>query len=134
MFPDGWAGLGLLLLRVAAAIGLAWYGYAQLTWHIPTFATLAVATTALASGFALLLGYLTPVAAILGAVTNFVEAYGLSITSGPVSWEERLNFTFAVVIAIALLCLGPGAFSIDALRHGRREIIIPQKPKHTSDE
>lgn len=134
MFPDGWAGLGLLLLRVAAAIGLAWYGYAQLTWHIPTLTTQVVATTALASGFALLFGYLTPIAAVLAAATNFVDAFGWTITSRPVIWEARLNSTFVVIIAIALLCLGPGAFSLDALRHGRREIIIPQKPKHHSEE
>jgi hypothetical protein len=29
------------------------------------------------------------------------------------------------VISIALVCLGPGAFSLDARLFGRREIIIP---------
>jgi hypothetical protein len=33
---------------------------------------------------------------------------------------------FATVIAVALVCLGPGAFSLDARLFGRREIIIPK--------
>lgn len=133
MFPDGWAGLGLLLLRVAAAIGLAWYGYMLLTWQGATPATLVVATTSLASSFALLLGYLTPIAASLGVITNLWEAFGWSLPFRQVIWEDRLNCAFAVIIAIALLCLGPGAFSLDALRYGRREIVIPQKPRSPSE-
>jgi len=31
----------------------------------------------------------------------------------------------AMVIAIGLICLGPGAFSLDARLFGRREITIP---------
>jgi len=36
-------------------------------------------------------------------------------------------------IAIAVLCLGPGAYSLDARRHGRREIIIPARPSSSDD-
>ena len=133
MFPDGWAGLGLLLLRVAAGIGLAWYGYMLLTWQGPTRATLVVAMISLMSGIALLFGYLTPIAAALGAITNLWEAFGWSLPFRQVIWEDRLNFAFAVAIAIALLCLGPGAFSLDALRYGRREIVIPQKHRSPSE-
>jgi len=133
MFPDGWAGLGLLLLRIAAAIGLAWYGYTLLTWHGPTLATLIVATTSLASSFALLFGYLTPAAAALGVITNLWEVFGWSLPFRPVLWEDKLNYAFAVIIAIALLCLGPGAFSLDALRYGRREIVIPKIPRSPSE-
>jgi hypothetical protein len=36
-------------------------------------------------------------------------------------------FLFAL-IAIAVICLGPGAYSLDARLFGRREIIIPARP------
>jgi uncharacterized membrane protein YphA (DoxX/SURF4 family) len=134
MFPDGRAGLGLLLLRATAAGGLAWYGFAQLAKQSPTLVTVVVATIALSSGVALLLGYVTPLAAALATVASFGEAFGWSPASRPNIWEARLSSVFAAVIAIALLCLGPGAFSLDAQRHGHREIIIPQKPKHPAEE
>jgi len=31
------------------------------------------------------------------------------------------------VIALAVICLGPGAYSLDARLFGRREIIIPTR-------
>ena len=129
MFPDGWAGLGLLLLRVAVASGLGWYSYLLLTGQGPTLATLVVATTSVSTGFALLFGYRTPFATTLGVITNLWEAFGWSLPFRQVLWEDKLNSAFVVIIAIALLCLGPGAFSLDALRYGRREIVIPQKPR-----
>jgi hypothetical protein len=33
------------------------------------------------------------------------------------------------VMAAALACLGPGAFSLDARRFGRREIVVPHIPR-----
>jgi hypothetical protein len=40
-------------------------------------------------------------------------------------FEAKLTAALATVIAVALICLGPGAFSLDARLFGRREIIIP---------
>ena len=134
MFPDGWAGLGLLLLRVTAAACLAWCGYVQLARQDPTLVAVLMATTGLASGFGLLLGYLMRLAAVFGVVASVGQAFGWPQSSGPMIWEARVSSVFAGIIAIALLCLGPGAFSLDALRHGHREIIIPQKPKNPLEE
>lgn len=136
MFPNGRAGVGLLLLRVVAAIGLAWYGYGylQLSLQDHTSTTLVVAIIDLATGLALLVGYLTPVAATFGVLLNFGGAFGLSLSSKHVPWETRLSAAFIAILALALFCLGPGAFSVDAKRHGHREITIPQKQMDPPDQ
>jgi len=64
-----------------------------------------------------LLGFVTPVAAVLIGLTSL----GLAVwtTSYPIQELE------VVVLATVIALLGPGAFSIDARMFGRREILIP---------
>jgi uncharacterized membrane protein YphA (DoxX/SURF4 family) len=92
------------------------------------------ATIAIASGIALLLGYLTPVAATLAALTSLVAGFAWlpPLSLGPDA--TRLSSALVMVIAVALVCLGPGAFSLDARNYGRREIIIPHRPKGSSQK
>ena len=135
MFPDGWPGLGLLLLRAATGAELAWCSYAYLpSWKDSKVWVIVVATFAIASAISLLLGYLTPLASVLTALTSLcIMLAWLPVPTSDGS-EVRLSSGFAVILAIALLCLGPGAFSLDARRYGRREIIIPQRASPSSEE
>jgi uncharacterized membrane protein YphA (DoxX/SURF4 family) len=132
-FPDGRPGLGLLLLRATAGINLGYYGCA-LVRQDPKVSGMVFAAVAIVSGIALLLGYLTPVAATLAALTSL--GAGLEwpppLSLGPDSF--RLSFALLMIIAVALVCLGPGAFSLDARNYGRREIIIPHRPKGSPQE
>ncbi len=70
----------------------------------------------LASAACLLLGFVTPVAAVLIGLTSL--ALAIWTTSYPVQELE------VVVLATVIALLGPGAFSIDARMFGRREILI----------
>ncbi len=132
-FPDGRPGLGLLLLRATAGINLGYYGYALLRQD-PKVSGMVFAAVAIVSAIALLLGYLTPVAAALAALMTLGAGlvWPPPLSLGPDAF--RLSFALLMVIAVALVCLGPGAFSLDARNYGRREIIIPNRPKGSSQE
>jgi putative oxidoreductase len=122
-FPDGWPGAGLVLLRVAAGGAFILQGIAYGTdWHRLSFLILAMLFLML--GASLLIGYLTPFVGVLA---------GLACASSAFSWfpiprlnllESRPTVVLATVIASSLVCLGPGAFSVDARLFGRREIIV----------
>ena len=80
-----------------------------------------------AFGISLVLGFLTPLASSLTALTSIASMLYA------VPAYEASGVAFIAVIAVALLCLGPGAFSLDARRYGRHEIIIPQKTRPSAE-
>ncbi|HEX5601650.1 MAG TPA: hypothetical protein VFX63_03830 [Pyrinomonadaceae bacterium] len=82
-----------------------------------TLAGWSIVVLLLASAACLLLGFVTPVAAVLIGLTSLGLA--LWTTSYPIQELE------VVVLATVIALLGPGAFSIDARMFGRREILIP---------
>ena len=82
-----------------------------------TLAGWSIVALLLASAACLLLGFVTPVAAVLIGLTSLGLA--LWTTSYPIQELE------VVVLATVIALLGPGAFSIDARMFGRREILIP---------
>ena len=126
-FPDGWYGLGLLLLRVALGATLIVQGSAYLlALRDPRFGLWAMCMLVLSSGVSLVIGFLTPVA---GAIA-LLAAVGVTFSWLPVpAWNlfsgNLLSFD-AIAMAVATILLGPGAFSIDARLFGRRKIIIPR--------
>jgi uncharacterized membrane protein YphA (DoxX/SURF4 family) len=88
-----------------------------------------VAIVAVLTGAALLAGLLTPIAALftgLGAVS-----LGFSFLPAPPSnlIDSKMAAILIVIVATAIIFLGPGAFSVDARLFGRREIIIPRRPE-----
>jgi uncharacterized membrane protein YphA (DoxX/SURF4 family) len=111
MFPAGAPGAALLLLRLSAA-SLVFVASSQFntlpTWMIVGFVMLAAA---------LVLGFFTRVAAGISAVLAASIFVALGGTLGFVTLLHAFN-------AIALAILGPGAYSIDARRFGRRVIKL----------
>ncbi len=75
-------------------------------------------------GLVVIVGFLTPFACAVATLGYLISGVGLLF--GPA--DRHIN-AFAelnlAAMSLALVLLGPGAFSVDARLFGRREIIIP---------
>jgi putative oxidoreductase len=113
-FPDGATGLGLLLVRAcyaSVAFAIAATLPASAAWSHLGYLIAGLVALLLAMGFA------TRVAAVLLGVA---VAAALPV-SNPV---QQLLLAGHLGGCAAIALLGPGAFSIDARRHGRRVIHL----------
>jgi uncharacterized membrane protein YphA (DoxX/SURF4 family) len=125
-FPSGWPGVGLLLLRLTLGVTVGAHGVAYAAdWHHLGLVTWTVALLAIASGIALLIGYLTPLTGTLACLITVSSAFSWFPAPNSNLFETGLATALAAIIAVAIVCLGPGAFSLDARLFGRREIVIP---------
>jgi len=115
MFPGGWPGRGLLLLRIVAGILPIYDGIARLTGG-PQHESLALQIIAASAGIFLLAGFWTPIAGALLAVTHIWIAL-----SGTGSLRSSI---LLATMGAAVTVLGPGALSIDALLFGRKRLDI----------
>jgi uncharacterized membrane protein YphA (DoxX/SURF4 family) len=115
-------------LRIALGVPLLIEGAALLAdWR--TRLLILIALMSVAAGVALLLGYSVGRGAVVGAVA--VIAVHLSALHGECLnlFSSKIACFLAISIATALVFLGPGAYSNDARRFGRREIVIPPRSK-----
>jgi hypothetical protein len=111
-FPRGSAGVGLLMLRMA--VGLQLLSESTCTGALPWWQAALVTIV----GLALVLGVLTPVAGALAA------AYQL-LCLAHAGWPHAAPLLIAAITAIALVLMGPGAYSADARLFGRRRLVLP---------
>jgi uncharacterized membrane protein YphA (DoxX/SURF4 family) len=126
-FPSGSPGVGLLLLRAALAVALLVHGAKCLGDHHSTLGASAVGVMVALSGGLLLLGLMTPLAGLLAAVGTGALSVSWLPSPHPNVFDVGLTALLVVLVAVATALLGPGAFSLDAVLFGRREITIPQK-------
>ena len=113
MFPPGRPGVALVFLRLSVALalllGLQGAPAGLSSW---TYGVILVVSATLCAG------WLTP----LGAVVALVSHALLWARSG----VGDMGFVaMASLDALALAWLGPGAYSIDAYRFGRRVVVVP---------
>jgi uncharacterized membrane protein YphA (DoxX/SURF4 family) len=114
MFPVGLPGLGLALLRLAVVLASA-AALCSPGRHVPHVAQILIGLTDLG----LLLGAWTPVFAAVVVAVN--------ILTWAISPQDALLRAVALLITVALLLLGPGAYSLDAQRFNRIRIAFPDE-------
>jgi putative oxidoreductase len=109
MFPAGWPGFALLLLRASVAVstflGSGGYGQHHAYWFVLVLLLLSAALCA---------GFLTPLAALV--------AFALQLSRFS---HGGLGTAALLLDSLSLSMLGPGAYSVDAHRFGRRLVVIP---------
>ena len=125
-FPEGWPGTGLIFLRLTIALNTINSGAGALIGSSShPISVWAVGLIAIAVGASLFIGFLTPVAssaAAGGYLLTGVSSFLMTEGNNQISTLTAFNLA---AISVALVFLGPGAFSLDARLFGRREIIIP---------
>lgn len=126
MFPIGLPGIGLVCLRLTAALSLC-LATQSIRARFP-----AIAWVLEVLCFLMIAGFATPVLALLCAA---IGIYTLIFTGGA-AWNCA---GISVPVAMALALLGPGGYSLDACLFGRRSVVInkpgePPERKHRTDQ
>jgi putative oxidoreductase len=125
--------LALLLIRVVAGLAFALHGWPKIqkpmTWMGPDgfapgiFQALA-AVSEFGGGLAWILGFLTPIASLGIACTMAVAFYMHAFMRGdPFVSTGGSSYELAAIyfcIAVLLMAVGPGRFSVDRQVFGRR--------------
>jgi putative oxidoreductase len=126
-FYSGRVGVAFLLLRLVAGLAFVFHGWPKVAdvaafagaLKLPLWLAGAAAYTELVGGSLLILGLLTPVAALFIAIEMLVALFKVHIPAGDpfVNPAGRSYETAALylVLMVAFLLAGPGAYSLDAV-------------------
>jgi hypothetical protein len=116
-FASGFPGVGLLLQRLITAAAISWSVFAGFH-ETPHHTSLTLLLVDGGAAFFLLVGLWTPFA---GAVIACCELW--MAVSGGEFWLPLVLATLAAALAM----IGPGAWSMDALLFGRKQIAPPSR-------
>jgi uncharacterized membrane protein YphA (DoxX/SURF4 family) len=126
-FPRGWPGVALLLLRAVLGSAILAEGGLYFSGSDSAHAWF-IGLLAFAAGALLLIGFLTPIVALLVAAAAVGVGFSLLPACSQNLFDSKISLIFGFTMLVAIIGLGPGAFSVDARVFGRREIIIPPSP------
>lgn len=135
IFHAGRAGTALLILRAFIGIAFLFHGYGKIAdlagfaaeFDIPLRLASAAAYTQFVCGLLMIVGLLTPPAALALATTMAVATFELISRGEPFvsphghSWEAASLY---LVAASAVALLGPGRLSLDAILFGRKPVGV----------
>jgi hypothetical protein len=113
MYPSGWPGVALVILRLSLVGMLLMHAYrfasiVSLSWSM--LVLLLIAT-------ALCVGVVTALPCVLYCIAEI----GFLLTA---TGFDATVLILSIPVAIALALLGPGAYSLDARIFGRRVIVL----------
>ena len=111
-FPSGAAGAGLLILRVGVAGSI-----------IPLVFTPGGFGNSMCG-----LSGMVVISLCIGMWTDLCCGIVILVHAASIFWfgsSQPMQAALAVLQSVALWLLGPGAYSIDAKRYGRRVIVLP---------
>jgi len=136
-YLGGASSVGLLVLRLVVGAAFLFHGWPKVqhamdwmgpTAPVPNYLQAAAAVAEFGGGISLVLGFLTPLFAFLIACTMAVAAGKVHIPKGDpiVNPQGGPSFELAAAyfaVAVALLLVGPGQFSLDYCLFGRRRPV-----------
>jgi uncharacterized membrane protein YphA (DoxX/SURF4 family) len=128
-YPGGLAGIGLVLLRAVIGFTAAWQGALSLATKDVGATVHIVGGLTVLTGISLVTGFRTRLASFLIALGVAFVSLGTFPLPTRDLFDRLLPALFAETISMAVVFLGPGAFSIDAYLYGRKEIIIPYRSR-----
>ena len=118
-----------MLLRSVIGFTAVWQGVLCLATKDAQAAVRIAGGLAVLTGILLLTGFRTRLASFfIASGIAFISLYNFPLPTRDLF--DRLPPTlFAETMSMAVVFLGPGAFSIDAYLYGRKEIIIPYRSR-----
>lgn len=87
---------------------------------------MAMGLSSIILGLMLLIGLLTPVTGLATTLINLMNGAALLVGTDIDKHACAFAAMDLAAISLAIILLGPGAYSLDARLFGRREIIIPE--------
>lgn len=120
-FANGWAGSGLLVLRLISSVALFHFGIASLQ-EGPPLQILILQIVVVIIGILILVGLWTPLAGTLAMIVNLGIAFTRYSNHSGDLWMPLIEGALGAALAM----IGPGAWSVDARLFGRKHIEVSE--------